>query len=374
MMNRKRAFLPVLHSCFIFLILVLLFPNLAYSFPADFDGDGKNDFVVWRQPEAVWYVWPSRYSVSHSCPPHFQQIGGPGVYLGCKAQWGLPGDKVLSGNYDNDALADLVIWRPSTQTWWIKFSSYDGVVSVPMGLVGDVPDEFNVDILNSVSELMLYRPSTPSTDGRWFIRSSIPPYTIRNWTAMRRIVSPASLIEPSFTNSATFDYHPASGLPAGPAFFSNCTYRSTSCGYWFTLYFVSALVANYNEHAIYPEYPTLTSFIPVGGNYGGVIQNRADYALWDTSNGNWLIDISGDNGQPPFTTTQWGLPGDTPLVGDYDGDGIADLTVWRGASAGGWEGTWFLRPSSRYCPAYMTPLSGGGCYKQWGLYGDIPIS
>ena len=120
-MNRKRAFLPVLHSCFIFLILVLLFPNLAYSFPADFDGDGKNDFVVWRQPEANWYVWPSTYSVSHSCPPHFQQISGTS-YLGCIAQWGLPGDYVLSGNYDQDAKADLVIWRPSTQTWWIKFS------------------------------------------------------------------------------------------------------------------------------------------------------------------------------------------------------------------------------------------------------------
>jgi hypothetical protein len=38
---------------------------------------------------------------------------------------------------------------------------------------------------------------------------------------------------------------------------------------------------------------------------------------------------------------QWGLPGDVPVPGDYDGDGITDYAVYRPAT-----GTWWILPSS----------------------------
>lgn len=367
MMNRKRAFLPMLHSCFIFLILVLLFPNLAYSFPADFDGDGKNDFVVWRQPEAVWYVWPSTYSVSHNCPPNFEQIGPKGVYIGCKAQWGLPGDKVLSGNYDQDAKADLVVWRPSTQTWWIKFSVYDPavVVSVPMGLPGDIPDEVNADVTDAVSDLILFRPNTFT----WYVRSSIPPYNIRSYVGGR---AQTGRVDPLYAASAIYDPN-FNGTPNGPAYFSNAiTNTNVSYGVWSI---VLMETQNYYEKTLFPTTPSTTSFTPVIGNFGGQSLNKADYAMWNKNNGTWSLYYNGGipNGVQTITIP-WVLPGDIPLGGDYDGDGITDFTVWRGASSSGWEGTWFVKPSSGQCPAYMTPYSGGGCYKQWGLSGDIPVS
>jgi len=36
-------------------------------------------------------------------------------------------------------------------------------------------------------------------------------------------------------------------------------------------------------------------------------------------------------------TRQWGLAGDVPVPGDYDGDGRQDLAVWRPSS-----GEWFV--------------------------------
>jgi hypothetical protein len=59
---------------------------------------------------------------------------------------------------------------------------------------------------------------------------------------------------------------------------------------------------------------------------------------------------------------QWGLSGDVPLVGDFDGDGRADISVYRPST-----GEWFLRYSSQ---AYRTNTYG---LFQWCLAGDRPV-
>jgi len=64
----------------------------------------------------------------------------------------------------------------------------------------------------------------------------------------------------------------------------------------------------------------------------------------------------------PTLTVQWGLPGDLPVTGDFDGDGIADLAIFRPSTA-----TWFL----------VFSVDGfnraGAARYQWGLPGDVPM-
>ena len=56
----------------------------------------------------------------------------------------------------------------------------------------------------------------------------------------------------------------------------------------------------------------------------------------------------------------WGAGGDVPIVGDFDGDGRTDVTVYRPSSA-----HWFILKSS-------TNFTVDNTY-QWGATGDIPM-
>jgi hypothetical protein len=56
---------------------------------------------------------------------------------------------------------------------------------------------------------------------------------------------------------------------------------------------------------------------------------------------------------------QWGMLNDKPVPADYDGDGIADITVWRPDG-----GAWYSLKSSS--PGDYTAVT-------WGAPTDTPI-
>jgi hypothetical protein len=91
------------------------------------------------------------------------------------------------------------------------------------------------------------------------------------------------------------------------------------------------------------------------GDYDG--DGKADIVVFRPVNGHWFI-IPSSNPNAPITQ-QWGTPGDIPVPGDYDGDGKTDIAVWRPST-----GTWFILPSSR---------PGTSIIQQWGTAGDIPV-
>ena len=70
--------------------------------------------------------------------------------------------------------------------------------------------------------------------------------------------------------------------------------------------------------------------------------------------------LKSTTGFATYSTYGWGLVGDVPVLGDYDGDGKTDVVVYRPAN-----GTWWILLSS-------TGFTSYNAY-QWGQPGDVPV-
>ncbi len=122
---------------------------------ADFDKDGKSDFVVFRKslPSAgivgTWYIKRSSDGTIYT------------------QQWGLEEDLPIPGDYNSDGYTDFAVYRPSIASWFVLYSNQNTetpkYVFKQFGLPNDHPMPRDVDA-DGMMDLVVYRPE----NAYWF--------------------------------------------------------------------------------------------------------------------------------------------------------------------------------------------------------------
>lgn len=116
-------------------------------------------------------------------------------------------------------------------------------------------------------------------------------------------------------------------------------------------------VTNASEWGISTDF-----FVPV--DYDG--DNKTDIAVWRPGPATVAAFYILQSETNTARVEAFGQTGDDPtVVGDYDGDGNADLAVYRAGSTGADTSTWFYRGS-------LNNPSGNVTYAPWGVGGDFP--
>jgi YD repeat-containing protein len=296
----------------------------------DFDGDRKTDLTVWRATNGDYYWLTSSSSYDYT--------SGQGVQFGNQ---GL-GDVPMVGDVDGDGRADLIVWRASTGVWYWNLSStsYTSGGNLALGTSGDQPLLGDFDGDGKV-DFAVWHPATGTYS--WTTSSS-------NY---------GSLGTQQWGSNALNDKAMLADIDGDGK--SDFVVWRPGTGTWY--YLLSSTNYVYGDSRVFGDQSQGDQ--PLLGDFDG--DGRADLAVWRTNGGlwRWVTSSSGyDTSQ--VTEHQWGSSayGDVPVIADIDGDGKADLVVWRATN-----GTWYWETSS----SGFNPAVAGS--KQWGSssYGDIPL-
>ncbi|HOC17804.1 MAG TPA: FG-GAP-like repeat-containing protein [Vicinamibacterales bacterium] len=257
-------------------------------------------------------------------------------------RFGAASDVPVHADYDGDGVLDAAVWRPSSGTWFILRSAGSPQMQVQWGSGNsrDVPLPADYDG-DGRADLAVWRPAT----GTWFILRSSGGYQRSSALVVR-------------WGAATDQPVPADYDGDGRA---DLAVWRPGTGTWWILTSTSGFRTEDRLAVAWGSGRLLD--VPVPADYDG--DGRADLAVWRPGTGTWWILQSADGYSADAQVhVRWGLGSldDVPVPADYDGDGRADLAVWRPG-----PGTWYFLWSAT---GYSTWSS-----TQWGVRsaGDVPV-
>jgi len=255
------------------------------SHRADFDGDGSNDFAVFRPSTGTWY---SQNTQGFSA-----------------ASFGTSADIPVSADFDGDGKTDRAVFQNvnGSGVWTINNSSDGSVYSTQFGFSTDTPVRGDFDG-DGRSDIAVYRPS----NGVWYVqKSNGTGYQIVQWGLAEDIPMSTDMDGDGKADITVF--RPSSGV-----------------WYWINSSNGSFGIVKFGQNGDKP----------VRGDFDG--DGRDDIAVYRPSTGVWYIWKS-SNGS--YDIRQFGLAEDIPVAGNYDNDGIADIAVFRPST-----GDWYIWHSS----------------------------
>ena len=283
---------------------------------ADFDGDGKTDYSIFRASTSQFFTKKSADSATEV------------VTWGDASQ----SDRPVPADYDGDGKSDQAIYRPATAQFFVKQSSTGTAEVVTWGIAagGDKPAVGDFDGDGKI-DYAVYRPST----AQFFVRkSSDSSVAVVTWGIAAGTDTP---VVADYDGDGKADY---------------AVYRK-STSQWFIKQSSDAAtnVVTWGERT--------SADIPVPGDYDG--DGKADCAIWRPSTAMFIVRQSAST---LAVVTTWGIAGasDVPVPGDYDGDGLMDKAVFRPSTAN------FIVQKSSTMTAIDPPVT-------WGIAGgsDYPL-
>lgn len=343
----------------------------------DFDGDGKADYVVVRNPVALSGNEPKmnndmsaergarfKNMIPQSAAPDnhgtslswFIRNSGNDTLTGVGHGMSTSTDLFVPADYDGDGKSDVAIWRgvsaagPGGAFFYVLNSSTSTVDEIDFGVTNDNPTVVGDYDGDGKADPAVFRCSFPSTNGQctyFYKGSSNNPG--------------GSVTYVPFGNNSVSDVFPNRGDFDGDGKLDFCVQRQR------------------------PGATTQAQFVLLKSSDGGV-----EYINWDTSSANIVPgDYDGD-GKSDFMTvriiggnlrwalltrtgaesyTNWGttaITGTTEFIAqsDYDGDGKTDIAVYRRDNNNADNCYYYiLRSSDSMLQAF-----------EWGSTTDVPVN